>query len=360
MESLFRLPSISIALEFLNGADFSVLEIAFSFIDIDFFEKVSQAFLRKRTYLGQKVHLKRDLFTFPASRNAEEKNWKFLYHLACAVPNIRILGEPYTTCSALEPRTDLNNIDHLKYITEKALRGGGLALCLNIFDRVWRAHKDADETALAKMAHMLTTPDPSTGCWWADIKRATSTSYLTSSLCRQNFEEFVFNYGVFHHRMRDHSYGSYAPLRQSQCTLINIIRRQFAAIVWETLLAESLAMSLSQRNTAAAVALKRAGASINLSGRIPNHRTCSFISEACDAVGRNTGGLQILIAIFSNCEEHEFEEEMERLSGDDLDSILKHVNKEDIPECNKLIEVLLDRRFLLQDGAAEVIQGYAS
>eukprot|EP01083_Nonionella_stella_P235860 828964_1 len=80
-----------------------------------------------------------DRYNFPAYRPDKTHNHKFLYHLLFAYPDVHILGGGYSRSeigSKLEPQTCIARCDHRQYLTEKALKGGGIALCLNVLNRI--------------------------------------------------------------------------------------------------------------------------------------------------------------------------------------------------------------------------------
>eukprot|EP01083_Nonionella_stella_P123364 371716_1 len=121
---------------FLSGADLVSLHIAFGKRG-QMIEDFCKQYITQNPVMGVVLNIN-DRYNFPAYQPDTTHNYKFLYHLLFCYPDVHILGGYYSRSrnTGLEPQTCIALYHHRQYLIEKALKGGGIAFCLNVLNRI--------------------------------------------------------------------------------------------------------------------------------------------------------------------------------------------------------------------------------
>eukprot|EP01083_Nonionella_stella_P123365 371718_1 len=121
---------------FLSGADLVSLHIAFGKRG-QMIEDFCKQYITQNPVMGVVLNIN-DRYNFPAYQPDTTHNYKFLYHLLFCYPDVHILGGYYSRSgnTELEPQTCIALYHHRQYLIEKALKGGGIAFCLNVLNRI--------------------------------------------------------------------------------------------------------------------------------------------------------------------------------------------------------------------------------
>eukprot|EP01083_Nonionella_stella_P092259 258202_1 len=369
-------------LEYLSGADLVSLEIALSRKGTKVIEDFCHQFILHNPVMDTILNID-DMLNFPA--NQDGHNWKFLYHLLYAPPDAHLVGGPYSrsTPSGMEPKTCIALFHHRQYLTEKVLKGGGLALCLNVFNRIiinpqyafpppkpvvspFSFSLNFDHYSCRSISdhlkYLYRIPDRrlSDDLW--DMFNYFAPIYLRGGGYIEAYHELFQKEMNYRLNEDDDEYDRL--FRQFMDTMkyqamekfVRIFRPRLRKYAWDWHLTSHLGLVAAYGNAKSAKILMRMGAKVNLDGKIKNRKTCDVITESLE--GR--GGVPVLIAIFNSVTEHneEFTNEDAKVTSNQITAIFERYYSATHDQLRKLKYIFMTKKYLLTTSAQSRLSAY--